>query len=89
MLIDRIRKKCDERNYTFASDVRKRLSIGGDLVASKAVYHSHCHARFFFNKPTDADKTPGRPQCLKIQTTFIQMSSWLENEPGLLTLDEI
>ena len=46
-MIDRIRKKCDERNDTIVSDVRKRLSICGDLVASEAVYHSHCHARFF------------------------------------------
>ena len=89
MLIDRIRKKCYERNDTFASDVRKRLSICGDLVASEAVYHSYCHARFFLNKPTDADKTPGRPQCPKMQATFNEMCSWLENKTELLTLDEI
>ena len=88
-MTDRIRKKCDERNDTFASDVRKRLSICGDLVASEAVYHSHCHARFFFNKPTDADKTPGQPQCPIMQATFNGMCNRLENETELISLDEI
>ena len=88
-MIDRIRKKCDERNDTIVSDVRKRLSICGDLVASEAVYHSHCHARFFFNKPTDADKTSGRPQCTKMQATFNEMCSRLKNETELLSVDEI
>ena len=80
LLIDRIQKKFDERNDTFASDVQKRLSIYGDLLASEIVYHSHCHARFFFNKPIDAGKSPGRPQCLKMQATFNEICSWLENE---------
>ena len=88
-MIDKIRKKCDERNDTIVSDVRKRLSICGDLVASEAVYHSHCHARFFFNKPTDADKTSGRPQCPKMQATFNEMCSRLKNETELLSVDEI
>ena len=75
LLIDRTRKICDERNDTFASDVGKRSSICGDLVASEAVYHSHCHARCFVNKPTEADKTPGRRQCPKMQANFTEMCS--------------
>ena len=81
--------KCDERNDTFASDVQKRLSICGNLVASKAVYHSHCHVRFFFNKPTDAYKTPGQSQCPKMEATFNEICPWLEKENELLTFDEI
>ena len=67
----------------------KGYRLVGILLLLKQYIIATVMPDFFFNKPTDADKTPGRPQCLKIQTTFIQMSSWLENEPGLLTLDEI
>ena len=56
LLIDRIRKKFDERNDTFVSGVRKRLLICADLVASEAVYHSHCHAQFILNKPKTQTK---------------------------------
>ena len=62
LLIKKIRKRCEERDDNFASNVRKRLSVCTDLVAAEAVYHAQCHAKFFLDIP-NATGIQGSPEC--------------------------
>ena len=87
LLIKKIRKRCDERDDNFASNVRNRLSVCTDLVAAEAVYHTHCYAKFFLDIP-NATGIRGRPECPKMLAAFNLTCDWLENEIDLFTLED-
>lgn len=87
--IDRIRKRFDERDGSCGTNIRKRLSVCGDLLANELLYHIQCHAKFSFDKSKDTSRACGGPECPKMQAAFNQMCDWLENEIELFTLHDV
>ena len=84
-MINAVRRRCDERNDSFAST---RLGNITDLVAEEAVYHSSCSVKFF-SEQASSSKSQGRPENSQMQIGFDKLCTWLENESQLLTLEDL
>ncbi len=85
---------CDQRNDSWASEVRSRLLQVIDLPAADAVYHKSCYTSFqsgWSKRQKDSQEPRGRPADWEKMQAFNILCQWLEDEGvgDLYTLDEL
>ncbi len=85
---------CDQRNDSWAFDVRSRLLQVFDLPAADAVYHKTCYSSFYSGwqkKEFELQESRGRHTDTQKMHAFNLLCDWLEIEGTgeLYTLDEL